>query len=611
MNTLKLILFILTFMGVIISAHSQTIINYNTWTGASGCNVFSDPNNSSNPVNVPCVINGSNSSIAHLTAIGQPTYDNTNKTVNLVSEINGSLNYGTEYRITVGFKQAYSYKITITAARIMSSQSGPNVLLRTDLNNGGSGSNNQCNGTGTIDANGSGNLKLSLQVTNSSFSTSDTNYVFDYVSLSAAQNYLMIAAIPPAGSVYQTILIRRIKVEEFPPTATFTLSPSSHSVTCGFSTAQTFTVTNVYSTPNVTNYSWNLGSSNNGWLHNGNPAGQTISTGTTNTLTLTPVCGASLSNSIGVTVTAGGNNYQTNTAAISLTNPTLSINGSNNFCTGTSNYSINNLPCNASVSWSASPSGVVSLSCTSCTSTTLTRVADGIVTLTATITKTNACSSGTETKDLTITVGAPKIYYGGTGVEAFNLTAQNFSYGPGNSFSVCPSEFLVFSPYFPSGYTPPNITAHQWTISGSYTSTGSLTQSSFNVITASPTNASFSFTYQYQNACGWSPLYYGGAGNMDCANGEEPYRGQPDRTSSQIPLTVFPNPVDKAVTIPISITDVGKSIIRLYNSSGQEVKKILATSQLTNINMTGMTKGVYFIQVSNGQKIITYKIIKR
>src|SRR5690606_38020494 len=96
---------------------------------------------------------------------------------------------------------------------------------------------------------------------------------------------------------------------------------------------------------------------------------------------------------------------------------------------GTSNYSINNLPCNASVSWSASPGGVVSLSCTSCPSITLTKLADGVVTLSATITKTNACSSGTETKDLTITVAAPKIIYTPSGQEAYNLTGQRFNYG--------------------------------------------------------------------------------------------------------------------------------------------------------------------------------------
>jgi hypothetical protein len=247
----KKLCFLLLFMYFSLISFSQTIISYNTWTGASGCNIFSDPNNASTVTNVPCTINGSNSTIAHLTSVGQPTYDNANKTVNLVSEIiNGSQNQGTEYRITVNFKQSYTYKITITAARIMSSQTGANVLLRTDLNSGGS--NNQCNGTGVIDANGSGNLKKSWQVTNSSFSSADTNYIFDYITLSAPQSYLMIAAIPPAASVYQTILIRRIKIEEIAPAASFTLASSPTTITCGSSTPVTFTATGTNVPPGAT-----------------------------------------------------------------------------------------------------------------------------------------------------------------------------------------------------------------------------------------------------------------------------------------------------------------------------------------------------------------------
>lgn len=599
---------------------SQTFIRYNTWTGASGCNVFSDPNNASTVINVPCTVGGTNTTIPHLTAVGQPTYDNTNKTVNLVSQIvSGSQNQGTEYRITVNFKQNYSYKITITAARIMSTQSGPNVLLRTDLNSGGSGSNNQCNGTGIIDANGSGNLKKSLQVTNGSFSTADTNYVFDYPSLSAQQTYLMIAAIPPPASVYQTVLIRRIKIEETPPPVTFTLSPSTLPITCGITSTQTnFTITNVSNTPNVTNHTWNLGSASNGWLYNGNPAPQTISTGTTNTISLTPACGATPSN-VSATVTAGGNSYQTNTATVSVSNPTLSISGSSSFCTGSSNYSINNLPCNASVSWSASPNGIVSLSCTSCASTTLTKLADGVVTLTATITKANACSSGTEVKDLTVTVGAPKVIYAPSGQEAFNLTGQRFNYGangPGNSFSVCPNEYLTFTPYFPSGYNPPTITAHQWTISGSYSSVGSLTQDYLSVTSASTHPNTFNFTYQYQNACGWSPVYYGSAGTMNCDNGEEPFRVSPTKTPKEKLVkqdglvSVFPNPVSDVLYISINSKDFGRVTVKLYNALGKEVKMVVATSPLTSLNLSTLTKGIYFIQIFNGQKITTHKVIK-
>lgn len=119
---------------VLISSNSfsqtQTIINYETWTGASGCNIFSAV------TNVPATLNGSNINVAHFTAIGQPAYSSANHSVNLDSRIENGINQGTEYRMTVNFKLGHSYQITVTAARIMSTPTGPNVLLRLDLNNG-------------------------------------------------------------------------------------------------------------------------------------------------------------------------------------------------------------------------------------------------------------------------------------------------------------------------------------------------------------------------------------------------------------------------------------------------------------------------------------------
>lgn len=178
-------------------------------------------------------------------------------------------------------------------------------MLRLDLNIGGSGGNTLCSGTGVIDANGGGGYKQTLQITSTTF----TDYVFNYNSLTTAQSYLMVAAIPQANSVDQTILIRKITITETPPPVTFTL-PSSISLQCGTNAPQTFSVTNVYGTTGITNYTWNLGSSSNGWLYNGNPAQPTISTGNSNSISLTPVCGG-VQSSVSATVTANGNQYNT------------------------------------------------------------------------------------------------------------------------------------------------------------------------------------------------------------------------------------------------------------------------------------------------------------
>lgn len=358
---------------------AQTIINYETWTGASGCNIFASS------TNVPATVNGNNATIAHLTAIGQPTYDNVNKSVNIDSRITGGQNEGTEYRITSTFKQGYSYIITITAARIMSQQTGPNVLLRLDMNNGGSGNNTTCNGTGVIDANGSGGLKQSLQIGSNSFS----DYVFNYSALSAQQAYLMIAAIPPAGSVLQTILIRKIKIEELPPAASFSISSSVSSLACGATTPVTFTINNNNNTPGITGYTWDLGTTPNGWLYNGIPAPASIPITSTSLspLLLTPDCGKTLSN-VSATVTANGNNYNTTNSANNLiTQPTYSITGSSSLCSGATSYTLNGTVCNSTILWTAPPSNLGTLSSLTTSPTTLTYGGtSGSFTLTANVT---------------------------------------------------------------------------------------------------------------------------------------------------------------------------------------------------------------------------------
>jgi hypothetical protein len=584
-----------------LSIGQTTTINYLTsGLSTSSCNVF----------NPSATING----VQHTARAGGVTF-NTSFGIGLATTPQSSPPGGTAYVINYNFVPGNNYTISITAL------GNPALFLKTSVvpnfnqfpTNGTSG----C----SPDQNISSYQTVGVGQLSTQTSTTSTTYNVQQFSVpgSSVYPYLIIWASGGQASLsLDNLSISQVVITQT-AISSFTLSPSTLPISCGITSTQTnFTITNVNNTPNVTNHTWNLGSASNGWLYNGNPAPQTISTGTTNTISLTPVCGATPSN-VSATVTAGGNSYQTNTATVSVSNPTLSIGGNSSFCTGTSNYSISNLPCNASVSWSASPSGIVSLSCTSCSSTTLAKLADGVVTLTATITKTNACSSGTEVKDLTVTVGAPKIIYAPSGQEAFNLTGQRFNYGangPGNSFSVCPSEYLTFTPYFPSGYNPPTITAHQWTISGSYSSVGFLTQDYLSVTSASTHPNAFNFTYQYQNSCGWSPVYYGSAGTMNCDNGEEPFRVSPTKTPKEKIIkqdglvSVFPNPVNDVLYISINSKDFGRVTVKLYNALGKEVKKVLVISPLTSINLSALTKGIYFVQILDGQKITTHKVIK-
>ncbi len=140
----------------------------------------------------------------------------------------------------------------------------------------------------------------------------------------------------------------------------FVLEPANVSITCGSVAPITFTVKNVNSTTDVTNHSWNLGAVPNGWLlPDGSAAPEYYSTGAANTLTLTPVCGAK-QNNISATVTTNGFDCSAGASNVSIAMPQMLIEGDEKICVGSSNYSIQGLPCNSIVTWSASPTGLVS-----------------------------------------------------------------------------------------------------------------------------------------------------------------------------------------------------------------------------------------------------------
>lgn len=581
---------------------SQTIIDYQSWTSSSGCNIFSDPNNASTVVNVPATINGTAGTVAHLTAIGQPTYDNANKTVNLDSRIvNNSLNNGTEYRMTVNFKQGYTYKITVTAIRIMSQQTGANVLLRLDLNNGGSGTNNLCSGTGVIDASGSGNLKLSQQITGSSFA-SNADYVFDYLSLSAAQPYLMIAAIPPSGSVLQTILIRKIKIEETPPPVSFTLA-SPIGVVCGKANPVNLAVTNVYGTPGVTGYTWNLGAANK-WIYNGNPAPATIST-TGNTLTLSPICGTTPT-SLTATAIVGTNSYTTNTPAITPVTETLSITGTNPLCSGTATYSIANLPtCGATVSnWNAIPGGIVQVAGNGNTAN-VTKLANGQVTLTATVTLTNACNTSTVNLSLPLSSGAFPLtgYYFVN--SNYNQPNQN-TLGPNNAAIFLPAnQYFAVTAYISNA----NIPSPSWaraTSSYPFTWSSSGIQLNFSgysgTVAYSQRNGTFDFT-----------------ANTGCGLTTTTFNWPVIPTSSSFRVVASPNPATNNLVVSIEseavVTKVsGKStgiIITLYNLTSTEVVKswtYKSNQTKFNLDVSSIKKGIYILKVTKDKQEQTKQI---
>lgn len=400
-----------------------TTIDYQT-ISPTNCNIFYPAINVNN--------------VLHNTRVGQPKYNSSNKSVILECDNTSGFTKGTMFKLSFTFKQGYSYSIVIVAQNMIPSTFG-NINHRVGIemdNDPALNLNSSCTGTENISS--QNNLQT---ITSGAF----FNYTYNFNTLSFAFSRLNIYAVPLFNGIpaFQTIEIKKITITETPPAASFNVTSSPTTITCGTATPVTFTVNNGAGTIGITGYNWGLGATPNGWLlPNGTAAPATYSTGTANTLTLTPVCGKALS-SVSATVIAGGTNYNTNNAGtVSIAQPFFSISGSSAFCSGSTAYTINGLPCNASIAWAAPASGFGSLSSLTTSPTTLTYGGtSGTFTLTANVT---SCAATTP-------VTLP-VHVGAYTVSDYTLSGNN------GSTNWCPNQTISF------GLSGAGSSNYSWTI---------------------------------------------------------------------------------------------------------------------------------------------------
>jgi hypothetical protein len=482
--------------------------------------------------------------------------------------------------MTVHFKQYYSYKITINAAT--NSNGTPPAIFFFNLNNGGNGSNTLCTGP-TVFSQPTGSLVQPVPISGNSF----TDYVINYDLLPSSEDYLIVGAICSSTTApLQTFLIRKITIVETPPPPTFTL-PSTVTIPCGSTDPQTFTITNQYSSPGVTGYTWNLGASN-GWLYNGNPAPATISTAT-NTLTLTPVCGIT-PNDISATVAIGSSNYNTNTLKPTITAPPLVINGSDNICSGSQTYTATGVPCGAVVTWSVSPSGIVNITPNG-NQVTLTKVNDGSVTLTASLT--TPCN-GSVSKSISAGI----------------LMSGNVNNGGQNT----------------PLYTVNSVAAGSTLVSFSWPGVSSINcvQSSTN-----PPISQTGFIYYPSSSSFWFTLTNGETINVQFSGTASCGAVSATRTFN-VPgyYTISPNPATNTVFITANNTEeqYPKALpennsasvnthyiqtIRVYDALGKLAMQPVTNRHLTKaqIDVSGLAAGIYFVEISDGGYKETQRLV--
>lgn len=278
----------------------------------------------------------------------------------------------------------------------------------------------------------------------------------------------------------------------------------------------------------------------------------------------------------------------------------LSIGGNSILCSSGA-YSINNLPAGFTVTWSAAPTSVVSISCTTCTQPTLTKVSDGLATLTAVVSFTNNCGtivSRTFTKQVYVGLAQLSITHQSGGVPAslmiYNGTASTYN-------QIC--MYAISNIYA----TSPNATSITWTKVTSSASNISWTPSGNNLsfyLWAANQTAVFRVTAT--NACGSKSVDFGFKA-INCG-GCKMYVISPNPANSGELNVVVPNippPCKSANTTTIEKNNLGSiTEIKLYDNLGnlKIEHKYAASSKQVHLNTSALKPGIYFIEIFDGEQ---------
>ncbi|OQP66748.1 hypothetical protein A4R26_13335 [Niastella populi] len=378
-------------------------------------------------------------------------------------------------------------------------------------------------------------------------------------------------------------------------------------LTCGQSAICNFTVEN--GNASCITYDWNVGNAGS-WLYNGSAAPQIITT-TNNTLTLQQVPCAEIPGNVSVALKVNNAVVRTLSVPVSLLMPQLSIAGPTELC-NTGNYILENVPCNASVTWSTAtnyvnmtPSG---------NSVTLDRIAPGNIVLKATLL--NLCGGNIldVTKNVKVS-SPPAVPLLGTitsdgytkGIEKCNVITGQFS----------PGKYHCFV-----SFNAPTIDRVAWTHVGGSSNTANVLLPSSDGKNAEiriyPGGGSGVWRVSASNACGSTLGNFGFYANVPCPL--ERIATQADavnaksNTTANVPLngiTLMPNPASSQITIAIDINDTGVTStknttklitgVRIYDVLGR-LRKKHRYNRLSSVNVAidDLASGLYFVEIITG-----------
>ncbi|MGZ3846085.1 MAG: T9SS type A sorting domain-containing protein [Flavisolibacter sp.] len=420
------------------------------------------------------------------------------------------------------------------------------------------------------------------------------------------------------GSELATINISR-------PAPTFSVSPNSVEIQCGYAKTETFTVSMAGSTSCPVTYQWYLGP-NNGWLdNNGLPAPTGVFTGPAS-ITLTSLTANSNFSSIQVTPILGGVAQTPLPITTTLKPMSLGIvGGSNSICDGTSSpYYLYNAPPNSSSYWGTTTvlpnygASVVSVNSPYSSSTTLTKINSGVVNLTVSVT--NQCYQTSTATRSNIMVGG----YTSTELLSGYTLAYPPCYTQGCTPSAVSNQLNTSGPYGTTVYTG---TAYTNCTNSLYLYNSGVSSGTWSIVSGSVASWSYSggnYLQFYPNGGTGDYVRFRLTVNTSCGNVYYDIDFYPTQYNYSGYYMLAPNPVTSDLTVSVDENQLQK--MNVTKSSDQDIREVVVIDKMgqmkykqtagkgtrqMRINVSNLPTGYYVVRIYNGKDWKSLPFIKQ
>jgi hypothetical protein len=87
--------------------------------------------------------------------------------------------------------------------------------------------------------------------------------------------------------------------------------------------------------------------------------------------------------------------------------------------------------------------------------------------------------------------------------------------------------------------------------------------------------------------------------------------GIDDKDTPDSQITISPNPSTTSITISTPTTPEKNAFLTIYNINGQTLKSHQITDDITVVDVSGLSQGVYFVKVSNDRTVAVGRFVKQ